>query len=102
MAKAIILIKRDERWDSKQPGEQDCSSDFQGGCYEDIALSPHVWCKREQLGNSSSLMPAVILAGLIAESEPTWPMKDSAESLIIASVKENARQYKESTGGEKV
>lgn len=87
MAKAIILIKQDERWDSKQPCEKDCSSDFQGGCYEDVALSPHVWCKREQPGNSSSPVPTASshLAGLISGGEPTWSVKDSAQSLIIAS-----------------
>lgn len=44
---------------------------------------------------------AVILSVLIPESEPTWSTKDSAQSLIIASVKENLRWYKKCAGGEK-
>lgn len=54
-----------------------------------------------KIAAASCKLLAVILAVLISESEPTWSAKDSAQSLIIASVKENARWYKESAGGEK-
>lgn len=58
MAKAIILIEQDERWDSKQRSEKHCSLDFQGSCYKDIAVSPHLWGKREQPENSGSITQA--------------------------------------------